>query len=83
MSHSAEEKLARFLLDWSVKHPAAKGQNRFTLSLTHEEIASTIGASRETVTRALSDFKRKGLLQMNGSTVAILNRTALKEMAGS
>ena len=83
MSHSAEEKLARFLLDWSAKHAGTKSQNHFKLSLTHEEIASAIGASRETVTRVLSEFKRKGLLQISGSTVAILNRPAFKQMAGS
>ena len=82
MSHSAEEKLARFLLDWSAKHPGSKNQNHFKLSLTHEEIASAIGASRETVTRVFSQFKKKGLLQMSGSSVAILNRSAFKQMAG-
>jgi CRP/FNR family transcriptional regulator, cyclic AMP receptor protein len=83
MSHSAEEKLARFLLDWSARHPGSKSRNQFKLSLTQEEIASAIGASRETVTRVFSQFKKKGLLQMSGSSVAILNRSAFEQIAGS
>jgi CRP/FNR family transcriptional regulator, cyclic AMP receptor protein len=87
MSHSAEEKLARFLLEWStrqsVRHPSSKNLNHFKLSLTHEEIAGAIGTSRETVTRVMSEFKRRGLLQMRGSTVAILNRSAFMQLAGS
>jgi plasmid maintenance system antidote protein VapI len=30
------------------------------MNFTYEEVAETIGASRETVTRLLSDFKKEG-----------------------
>ncbi len=81
LSHSATQKLARFLLDWCANHGNAKGEVRATLTLTHEEIAQTIGASRETVTRLFSNFKRKQLLQLKGSTLTIRDKTGLERLA--
>ena len=49
--------------------------------LTHEEMAQMIGASRETVTRVLSDFKRKQIIKLEGSTLVIRNRPGLEELA--
>jgi len=46
--------------------------------LTHEEMAQMIGASRETVTRLLSDLRKKQLIRLEGSTLVIRNRTALE-----
>jgi CRP/FNR family transcriptional regulator len=54
-----------------------------TLTLTHEEIAQMIGASRETVTRLFSDFKKKKLVQMKGSSIVISNRPALEILGGA
>lgn len=82
-SHSAGEKLARFLLDLSAHHDQAKGELKVTLTLTHEEIAQMIGASRETVTRLFTDFKNKQLLQVRGSTVIIKNKAGLENLVGS
>jgi len=80
LSHSAGEKLARFLLEWAANYPEEKGQVRIKLTLTHEEIAQMIGSSRETVTRLLADFRRKQLLQVMGSTLIIKNRAALESI---
>jgi len=78
LSHSAAEKLARFLLDWAASYPEQKGQPRIKLTLTHEEIAQMIGASRETVTRLLADFRKKQFLQIVGSTLIIKNKESLE-----
>src|SRR5580692_12712085 len=78
LSHSAGEKLARFLLELCTDHDKAKGEIKLTVTLTHEEIAQIIGASRETVTRLFSDFKKKQLLQVKGSTIVIKNKAALE-----
>jgi CRP/FNR family cyclic AMP-dependent transcriptional regulator len=80
LSHSAGEKLARFLLDWSVNYPEEKGQVKIKLTLTHEEIAQMIGASRETVTRLLAEFKKRQLLQIIGSTLIIKNKAGLENL---
>src|ERR1035437_82420 len=65
------ERLAKFLLDWSVDGGAPGNGNRFTLPLTHEEIAECIGTTRESVTRALSEFRVRGLIESHGSTFII------------
>ncbi len=81
LSHSAAEKFARFLLDFFANHDEGKGELKLTLTLTHEEIAQMIGASRETVTRLFADFKKKRLLQVKGSTLIIKNKTGLEKSA--
>jgi len=53
------------------------------LTLTHEEIAQMIGASRETVTRLFADFKKKQLLQIKGSTLIVCNKAGLESLAGN
>ena len=82
LSHSASEKLARFLLDWCSTNCPDKGKDeaRAHLTLTHEEIAQVIGASRETVTRLFSDFKRKQLVQVHGSMLIIPSKAALENL---
>jgi CRP/FNR family transcriptional regulator, cyclic AMP receptor protein len=81
LSHSAGEKLAKFLLDWCSSHGDGKGEVRAKLTLTHEEIAQMIGASRETVTRLFSDFKKKQFVQIKGSTLILRNKTGLQNLA--
>ena len=84
LSHSASEKLAKLLLEWAKDgNGKDKGEVRLTVTLTHEEIAQLIGTSRETVTRALADLKKKQLVQVKGSTVVIRNKAALEKLAGS
>ncbi len=78
LSHSAAEKLAKLLLEWSVKNGGARQPDRLKLTLTHEEIAQMIGTSRETVTRLFADFKKRQLIQLKGSTLVIRNRPALE-----
>ena len=82
LSASSGGKLARMLLNWAA--PALKRGTKdvkITLSLTHEEIAQMIGSSRETVTRLFSDFKKRQLLQVKGSTVVIQDISALRKLA--
>ena len=50
------------------------------LTLTHEEIAQMISASRETVTRLFTDFKKRQLLRIKGSTLVIRDRAGLEEI---
>jgi len=81
LSHSAAEKLAKLLLEWSSKNrQSAKAVPRLKLRLTHEEIAQMIGLSRETVTRVFADFRKQRLIQQNGSTLVIPDRVALKSL---
>jgi CRP/FNR family transcriptional regulator len=81
LSNSVEEKLARFLVEWSAEAPATNGVQRVKLALTHEEIAQLIGCSRESVSRSFSEFKRKHLVEVNGSTLVVTNKGALEHLA--
>lgn len=84
LSHSAGEKLARLLLEWSSKNgEALKQEPQMKLALTHEEIAQMIGTSRETVTRLFADFRKRQILQTKGSTVVIRNKAALHSLAAT
>ena len=81
LSNSVEEKLARFLVDWSSGGQVTSAGLRVKLALTHEEIAQLIGCSRESVSRSFSEFKRKRLVEVNGSTLLVQNKAALESMA--
>lgn len=77
----ASAKLARLLWDWaqagSEEHPPAV----IELLLTYEELGQMIGATRETVNRVLSEFQKRQIIQLRGSTVRVLDRTALAAIA--
>jgi len=80
LSHSAGEKLARFVLDLFADHNSEKGVVKAKLTLTHEEIAQIIGTSRETVTRTFADFKKKNLLIVKGSNLIVKDRAGLDKI---
>ena len=82
LSHSAPERLARLLLEWSVGFNN-NDEVKVKLSLTHEEIAQIIGTSRETVTRVLAEFRKKQIAVLKGSTLTIRNKPALERLVGS
>jgi len=79
LSQSTSEKLAKLLLDWceSGGQETSNG-TRINVLLTHEEIAQMVGTTRETVTRILSEMKKKKVIDIRGSTVVILNKEALQ-----
>ncbi len=82
LSATAPEKLARLLLDWSENGQTNHcGSARFRFSMTHEEIGEFIGASRETVTRTLSNFKTRRLVAFQGSMIMIPSLNALASCA--
>ena len=72
------ERVANFLLRWSARRGAPKDGMQFTLPLNHEEIGECVGATRESVTRALGEFRNRGLIDGCGATFHIPNRTALE-----
>jgi len=74
-------KLARLLLHWSADGQMSGGMVRVKLALTHEELAQLIGSSRETVTRILGDFKKRGVIELHGATLVIRNQAALQSLS--
>jgi CRP/FNR family transcriptional regulator, cyclic AMP receptor protein len=81
LSQTTGEKLAKLLLDWCDRNGEETPKGiRLKVLLTHEEIAQMIGTTRETVTRLLSDFKRRKVLDVKGSTVVVTSKDALLGM---
>ncbi|MBZ5704431.1 MAG: Crp/Fnr family transcriptional regulator [Acidobacteriia bacterium] len=81
LARSSAGKLARLLLSWTGGRENGGSEIRLRTSLTHEEMAQMIGASRETVTRVLSDLRKKDWIRLDGSTLVIRNKTALESLA--
>jgi CRP/FNR family transcriptional regulator, cyclic AMP receptor protein len=79
-ARTAAGKFARFLLDLPGGPHAGADQTRAKLTLTHKEIGERIGASRETVTRLFSDFRREHLIEMHGSTVVLADKPSLERL---
>jgi CRP/FNR family transcriptional regulator, cyclic AMP receptor protein len=82
LSASAPEKVARFLLDWASERRPTKSGTKITIPLTHGEIADFVGTTRETVSRTLSEFRTKGLVVLQGSTLTIADRASLECIGG-
>src|SRR5690349_71314 len=80
LATSPAEKFAKLLLSWESGKPGANGAFQIKLTLTHQEITEMIGTTRETVSRLFSEFKKKQLLQLKGSTLIVRNKPALEKM---
>jgi CRP-like cAMP-binding protein len=55
------------------------GESEEIKGASHQQIAETIGASRETVTRALGDFKAQGLVELARNRIEIRNKAGLRD----
>ena len=80
LTRSSAGKLARLLLSQSLKRGSEAAESCMTTPMTHEEMAQRIGSSRETVTRLLSDLRKKRLIRLEGPTLVIRDRTALEAL---
>lgn len=81
LSCSVRKRLASQLLAWGEQGRKKGDQTQFSLPLTHAEIAEFTGAVRETVTRALLAFRRRGLVEIRGSVLTIPSTEALRRYA--
>jgi CRP/FNR family transcriptional regulator len=80
LSGSAAGRLARLLLDWARAASNGRPELRFTMALTHEEIANMAGTSRETVTRLLNQFRRDQWIQIRGASLTISKPEQLERL---
>ena len=78
---SSSGKLARLLLSWAGAETPTSEDARIQTPATHEEMAQRIGSSRETVTRLLSELRKKDWIKFDGPTLVIKNRQGLQQMA--
>ena len=67
-------RVAKALLDLSVRFGVQRGDGvHVTHDLTQEELAQLVGASRETVNKALADFASRGWILLEPRGVTILD----------
>jgi CRP/FNR family transcriptional regulator len=80
-SMSAGERLAAFLLNLSQRF-AARGYSpsEFRLRMTREELGSYLGLKLETVSRTLSSFHERGLIEVRQKQVRIVDFPGLKAL---
>ena len=50
--------------------------------LSREDLAGVVGTAKESLIRALSDFKSDGWVSLEGKNVVIQDEAALKRFAG-
>jgi CRP/FNR family transcriptional regulator len=75
-------RVAKALLDLAERFGADDGTGiRVKHDLTQEELAQLVGASRETVNKALSEFASRGWLRLDGRAVVLIEMDRLAHRA--
>ncbi|MBC5774793.1 response regulator [Pontibacter sp. KCTC 32443] len=77
--NSVRKRVAEALLLVEKQYQQQAG-NKTQISITREDLASIVGASKETVIRTLADFKDEKLIDSQGSRIFILNSEKLAKM---
>ncbi|MFV8752584.1 Crp/Fnr family transcriptional regulator [Nannocystaceae bacterium ST9] len=74
-----QAKLAALLLELGEEYGQENEEGVLIgLKITHQEMANLIGSTRETISLTLAQFKKRGLLEMNGRAVILLDHEGLK-----
>lgn len=83
-SRGAEGRVAAFLIEMSERF-GARGfsATKLQLRMTRQEIGSLLGLKLETVSRALSNFAKLGLISVNLRDVDLIDRAGLAAVAGA
>ncbi|MPV48958.1 MULTISPECIES: Crp/Fnr family transcriptional regulator [unclassified Pseudactinotalea] len=75
-------RVSRALLDLGARFGQQTERGlRVTHDLTQEELAQLVGATRETVNKALAEFSSRGWLQLDGRSVVLLDIPKLRRRA--
>lgn len=80
-SLSADERVAAFLLDVSGRN-ARRGYSsaEFNLRMTRDDMGSYLGMTLETVSRTLSRFQKRGLIDTQGKFIRIVDIEGLRQV---
>ncbi|RZL40992.1 MAG: Crp/Fnr family transcriptional regulator, partial [Pedobacter sp.] len=76
---NVKERLAQTLLYLEDKFGVST-DNSLKLQLSREEIASIIGTATESCIRLLSEFKKEGIIELQGKKITILDKAKLKKI---
>lgn len=78
----SESRVAGFLLELSqTMQERGYSAREFQLRMSRAEIGSYLGIAPETVSRAVSDFQRQGLILVRSRRIELLRLDALRELA--
>jgi CRP/FNR family transcriptional regulator, cyclic AMP receptor protein len=77
---NVKHKALAFLLQLADQHGEAQ-EHKITINLpmTHQEFANSIGTTRETINRMLSQLKEDGLLEIDRNRIVIMDLEGLKQ----
>ncbi len=75
---SVGQRLAAWLLHLQKGH--SDGRDLVTVALTHERVAQLLGVSRESITRALSNLKRRGVVEVRGIHLYVRDSNYLRSL---
>jgi CRP/FNR family transcriptional regulator len=79
LSTSIAGRVAHLLLELVVENETAQdAQPKIHMSLRHEDLASMLGSTRESITRVLNRFSRNGVISIEGADMTILSKEALE-----
>jgi CRP/FNR family transcriptional regulator len=75
-------RIAKYLIDLSMRlSKEGKSPKEVELDLSKTQLASKLGTISETLSRTLAKMKAKGIIDVKGNRILILNREALEELA--
>lgn len=81
---TARERFAQLLLDLTTSHGRHTEEGTdLTMPLTQQELAASIGASREVIQRLLRDFRERGVVTTRRRTLTVLRPDILRRLAAS
>ena len=82
MFRDVNSKLADLLLHLGMEYGVEDARGTLVaIKITHQEMANLIGSTRETVSLTLSQFKKQGLITMDGRKVIVTDFDGLKALA--
>lgn len=81
LTRAVESRVAEFLLDAAGRHGVPDPRGRLIgVKFTHQEIASYVGSTRETVTLILGELKRRGLIGTDHRRVIVRDQDELSKL---
>jgi CRP/FNR family transcriptional regulator len=76
------ERLAFLLLQLANSYGVeGNGSQKINLTLSREEIAGMVGTATESVIRLLSEFKKDGLIELDGKKILLKDKKALARLS--
>lgn len=83
MGSSGAQRFAGLLLELADRHGRQVGSViEVTLPLSQEELASLAGTSRASVTRALREWRKRGLIRSGRRHITVIDLQGLERLAG-